>query len=71
MITVTVHSIADILPDVPPRARRVTPTRWFDPGCGSSLRASADLRVKSNFSNRIKVFLPVQSPLKKYSVFPK
>jgi hypothetical protein len=29
------------------------------------------LRVKSNFSNRIKLFLPVQSLLKKYSGFPK
>jgi hypothetical protein len=31
----------------------------------------ADLRVKSNFSNRIKLFLPVQSHTKKYSDFPK
>jgi hypothetical protein len=29
------------------------------------------LRLKSNFSNRIKLFLPVQSLPKKYSVFPK
>jgi hypothetical protein len=29
------------------------------------------LRVKSNFLNRIKLFLPVQSRLKKYSGFPK
>ena len=39
------------------------------------LRASrappTDLRVKSNFSNRIKLFLPVQSLPKKYSGFPK
>jgi hypothetical protein len=34
-------------------------------------RASADLRVKSNFCNRIKLSLPVQSLPKKYSVFPK
>ena len=32
---------------------------------------AADLRVKSNFSNRIKLFLSVQSRLKKYSGFPK
>jgi hypothetical protein len=31
----------------------------------------ADLRVKSNFLNRIKLFLPVQSHPKKYSGFPK
>jgi hypothetical protein len=31
----------------------------------------ADLRVKSNFLSRIKLFLPVQSRLKKYSGFPK
>jgi hypothetical protein len=31
----------------------------------------ADLRVKSNFSSRIKLFLPVQSLAKKYSGFPK
>src|ERR1700686_1829593 len=31
----------------------------------------ADFRVKSNFSNRIKLFLPVQSLPKKYSDFPK
>ena len=30
-----------------------------------------DLRVKSNFSSRIKLILPVQSRLKKYSDFPK
>jgi hypothetical protein len=29
------------------------------------------LRVKSNFLNRIKLFLPVQPCLKKYSDFPK
>jgi hypothetical protein len=29
------------------------------------------LRVKSNFLNRIKLFLPVQSHPKKYSGFPK
>jgi hypothetical protein len=29
------------------------------------------LRVKSNFLSRIKLFLPVQSRLKKYSGFPK
>jgi len=29
------------------------------------------LRVKSNFSSRIKLFLSVQSLLKKYSGFPK
>jgi hypothetical protein len=29
------------------------------------------LRVKSNFLNRIKLFLSVQSRLKKYSGFPK
>jgi len=29
------------------------------------------LRVKSNFSSRIKLFLPVQSLAKKYSAFPK
>jgi len=29
------------------------------------------LRLKSNFLNRIKLFLPVQSRLKKYSGFPK
>jgi hypothetical protein len=32
---------------------------------------STDLRLKSNFLNRIKLFLPVQSHLKKYSGFPK
>jgi hypothetical protein len=31
----------------------------------------ADLRVKSNFLSRIKLFLPVQSLQKKYSGFPK
>jgi hypothetical protein len=31
----------------------------------------ADLRVKSNFLSRIKLFLPVQSLRKKYSGFPK
>ena len=31
----------------------------------------ADLRVKSNFLSRIKLFLPVQSLSKKYSGFPK
>jgi hypothetical protein len=31
----------------------------------------ADLRVKSNFLNRIKLFLSVQSLPKKYSGFPK
>jgi hypothetical protein len=31
----------------------------------------ADLRVKSNFPSRIKLFLPVQSLPKKYSGFPK
>jgi len=31
----------------------------------------ADLRVKSNFSSRIKLFLPVQSLAKKYSDFQK
>ena len=30
-----------------------------------------NLRVKSNFSSRIKLFLPVQSLAKKYSAFPK
>jgi hypothetical protein len=30
-----------------------------------------DLRVKSNFLSRIKLFLSVQSRLKKYSGFPK
>jgi hypothetical protein len=29
------------------------------------------LRLKSNFLSRIKLFLPVQSPPKKYSDFPK
>jgi len=29
------------------------------------------LRLKSNFLNQIKLFLPVQSRLKKYSGFPK
>ena len=29
------------------------------------------MRLKSNFLNGIKLFLPVQSPRKKYSVFPK
>ena len=33
-------------------------------------RAPADLRVKSNFLSRIKLFLPVQSRPKKYSGFP-
>jgi hypothetical protein len=33
--------------------------------------ASADLRLKSNFSRRINVICPVQSCLKKYSGFPK
>jgi len=32
---------------------------------------SRRLRVKSNFLNRIKLFLPVQSHPKKYSGFPK
>jgi hypothetical protein len=31
----------------------------------------ADLRLKSNFLNRIKLFLPVQSLPEKYSDFPK
>jgi hypothetical protein len=31
----------------------------------------ADLRLKSNFLNRIKLFLPVQSLPEKYSHFPK
>jgi len=53
------------------RARRLTPTPRLDPGSGSSLGASAALHVKSNFLSRIKLFLPVQSPLKKYSGFPK
>jgi hypothetical protein len=35
------------------------------------VRAPADLRVKSNFSSRIKLFLPVQSLPEKYSGFPK
>jgi hypothetical protein len=34
-------------------------------------RTPADLRVKSNFLNRINVICPVQSPSKKYSGFPK
>jgi hypothetical protein len=44
-------------------------------GSSSRLRAfrmhRANLRVKSNFSSRIKLILPVQSHLKKYSDFPK
>jgi hypothetical protein len=38
---------------------------------GPLSRAPADLRLKSNFSNRIKLFLPVQPRSKKYSDFPK
>ena len=39
---------------------------------GTAFAASpAALRVKSNFLSRIKLILPVQSLLKKYSVFPK
>ena len=33
--------------------------------------ASVNLRLKSDFLNRIKLFLPVQSLAKKYSCFPK
>src|ERR1700686_1674190 len=53
------------------KSSRRAPTRWLDPGCGPSPGARANLRVKSNFLCRIKLFLPVQSPLKKYSGFPK
>jgi hypothetical protein len=34
-------------------------------------RTPSGLRVKSNFLSRIRLFLPVQSHLKKYSGFPK
>ena len=44
------------------------PTRWLDPGCRPS---PTELRGKSNFLSRIKLFLPVQSLAKKYSGFPK
>jgi hypothetical protein len=35
------------------------------------LKERADLRLKSNFLNGIKLFLSVQSLSEKYSVFPK
>ncbi len=53
------------------RAHRGAPTRWLALGGKSLPRAPTDLRAKSNFPNRIKLFLPVQSLSKKYSDFPK
>ncbi|SHG38478.1 hypothetical protein [Bradyrhizobium erythrophlei] len=50
-------------------------TRRAGPSASSRLGTfrvhSAELRVKPNFLSRIKLILPVQSRLKKYSVFPK
>jgi len=50
-------------------------TRRAGPSASHEAAASrvhpADLRVKSNFLNRIRLFLPVQSRSKKYSGFPK
>jgi hypothetical protein len=48
----------------------MAPIHWLYASCDAPARP-ADLRVKSNFSNRIKLFLPVQPLPKKYSVFPK
>jgi hypothetical protein len=64
-ITVTVHSIYLT------RLRIVPPSHLSLSAGLHASRASRDLRVKSNFSNRIKLFLPVQSLPKKYSGFPK
>jgi hypothetical protein len=50
---------------------RRAPAHWLDPGCCGPPSVPADLRVKSNFSSRIKLFLLVQSALEKYSDFPK
>ena len=72
-ITVPVHSIDLSRLRKPRVAYPARAARW--PGglirvAGLPARP-ADLRVKSNFSNRIKLFLSVQSRLKKYSGFPK
>ena len=72
-ITVPVHSIDLSRLRKPRVAYPARAARW--PGglirvAGLPARP-ADLRVKSNFSNRIKLFLPVQSLPKKYSGFPK
>ena len=50
-------------------ARRTT--GWLDPGLRALLERPSDLRAKSNFSSRIKLFLPVQPLPKRYSDFPK
>ncbi len=50
---------------------RRAPTVGLIRGCQPPTRASAELRVKSNFLSRIKLFLPVQSHSEKYSGFPK
>jgi hypothetical protein len=59
-ITVTVHSMS-----------RAAPARQLHRRLRASRVHPTDLRVKSNFLSRIKLFLPVQSHPKKYSGFPK
>jgi hypothetical protein len=70
-ITVTVHSIdlSLLRKHLVVYLSRLAPARWLDPGCQPPV--PSNLRVKSNFPSRIKPILPVQSPLKKYSDFPK